>query len=385
MTGATVLVTGVTRFLGSALAGRLDEHPGVGRVIGVDAALPDVRSRSRMGGAEFVRADIRSPLIARVIDAAGIDTVVHASASATPSSAAARTQAKEMNVIGTLQLLAACQRSSGVRNLIVRSTAAVYGGSPRDPAVFTEGTEPRAVPTSGPARDAIDIEGYLRGFGRRRPDVRVAVPRFAEIIGPTVKTPLTRYFSLSPMVPVLFGRDARMQLVHEDDAVAVMTQLALGEHAGIVNVAGEGTMTVVQAIHRAGRIPLPMLPGTLGLLGRGLRAARIGGFSPEQVALMSHGRTLDTTRLRDDLGLTLRWSTQEAFADFAGTLDRPVDPQRVLAIEAFGRRLLGAGSTHRAGDHGGASDADRVSADPPAARTRDGRPHLVGLDGGRTR
>lgn len=371
MTGATVLVTGVTRFLGSALAGRLHQHPDVHRVIGVDAALPDSRSRGRMDGAEFVRADIRSPLIARVIDAAGVDTVVHASASAAPSSAAARTLAKEINVIGTMQLLAACQRSGGVRNLVVRSTAAVYGGSPRDPAVFTEQTEPRAVPTSGPARDAVDIEGYLRGFARRRPDVRVAVPRFAEIIGPTVRTPLTRYFSLSPMVPVLFGRDARMQLVHEQDAVAVMMELALGDHAGIVNVAGEGTMTVVQAIRRAGRIPLPMLPGTLGLLGRGLRAARIGGFSPEQVALMSQGRTLDTTRLRDDLGMILRWSTEEAFGDFAGTLDRPVDPERVRAVEAFGRRLLGAGQR--------TPDPDR-----PAAGTRDGRPRLVGLDGGRS-
>ena len=76
MAGLIVLVTGVTRFIGSCLAGRLAEHPGVDRVIGVDAALPEPAARARMGGADFARVDIRNPLVARVIEAAGVDTVV---------------------------------------------------------------------------------------------------------------------------------------------------------------------------------------------------------------------------------------------------------------------------------------------------------------------
>ncbi len=154
MAGLIVLVTGVTRFIGSALAGRLADHPGVARVIGVDAALPEPAARARMGRADFARVDIRNPLVARVIEAAGVDTVVHASASSTPASSAARSMAKEMNVLGTMQLLAACQRSESVRHLIVRSTAAVYGASPRDPAIFTEEMSARSVPSSGPGRAA---------------------------------------------------------------------------------------------------------------------------------------------------------------------------------------------------------------------------------------
>src|SRR3954451_6186321 len=127
MTGLTVLVTGVTGYVGSELAGRLASHPDIDRVIGVDAALPEPASRARLGDAEFARADIRNPIISKVIEAAGVDTVVHASASARTSGSGSRSMAKEMNVLGTMQLLAACQRSSGVRNLIVRSTSAVYG------------------------------------------------------------------------------------------------------------------------------------------------------------------------------------------------------------------------------------------------------------------
>lgn len=374
MSGSIVLVTGVTRFLGSSLAGRLAALPQIDTVIGVDAALPDADCRQRMGTAEFVRADIRSPLISRVIDSAGVDTVVHASASASPSSAASRTMAKEMNVLGSMQLLAACQRAKQVKHLIVRSTAAAYGGSPSDPAVFTEETQPRRVPTSGPARDAVDIEGYLRGFARRRPDVRVAIPRFAEIIGPTVQTPLTRYFSLSPVVPVLIGRDARLQLVHEQDAVELMLQLALGDYAGTVNVAGEGTMTVDQAIHRAGRVPLPMPAGALGMLGRALRTVRIGGFSPEQVKLLAPGRTLDTTRLRTDVGFTLRYSTEAAFADFAAGLIPAIDPTVVRNVEGLLRRAIGADAPTRP------AQAPTPRA-PTEADSRQRRPHLVSIDG----
>ena len=45
---------------------------------------------------------------------------------------------KEHNIIGTMQLLAACQQAPGLRKLVVRSSTAAYGASFRDPAVFTE-------------------------------------------------------------------------------------------------------------------------------------------------------------------------------------------------------------------------------------------------------
>ena len=331
--GLVVLVTGVNRYIGSELAGRLAAHPGVARVIGVDATLPEPAARTRMGGAEFARADIRNPLISRVLEAAGVDTVVHASASATPASAQARTLAKEMNVLGTMQLLAACQRYPGVRSLIVRSTTAVYGQSSKDPAICTEATEPRSVPGRGPARDAIDIESYVRGFARRRPDVRVAVPRLAEIVGPTVQTPLTRYFSLTPVVPTVLGHDVRLQLVHESDAVRLLEHLVFEPFNGTVNVAGDGVLMLSQAIHRAGRVPLPLPSSMLHTVGRGLRALRLGTFSPEQVTMLQAGRVVDTTRLRDEVGFTPHFTTATAFDDFAYTLapacpGRPCDARR---------------------------------------------------------
>ena len=65
---------------------------------------------------------------------------------ATPGSAGGRNTMKELNVIGTMQLLAACQKAPGLRNLVVKSTTTVYGASSRDPAMFTEDMEPRRLP-----------------------------------------------------------------------------------------------------------------------------------------------------------------------------------------------------------------------------------------------
>ena len=248
-----VLVTGVSRYVGRRLAAQLAADPSIDRVVGVDAAPPSKADLTRLGRTEFVRADIRNPRIARVIAQAKVDTVVHASVTATPRGAGGRTPMKELNVIGTMQLLAACQKSDTVRRLVVKSTTSVYGSSPRDPAVFVEDTHARALPRSGYAKDAVEVEGYVRGFSRRRPDIAVTVLRFANFIGPTIDTPLTRYFGL-PVVPTAFGFDPRLQLLHEDDAIEVLRQATMADHHGVFNVAGPGVMLLSQAIRRAGRV-----------------------------------------------------------------------------------------------------------------------------------
>ena len=155
-----------------------------------------------------MRADIRNPMIGRVIESTGVDTVVHMNVIATPTFVGGRTPQKEINVIGTMQLLAACQKSSTVRRLVVKSSAAVYGSTPRDPAMFTEDMSAKRSPSGGFGKDSIEVEGYVRGFARRRPDTEILTLRFANIIGPRIRTSITDYFNL-PVIPAPLGFDAR--------------------------------------------------------------------------------------------------------------------------------------------------------------------------------
>ncbi|MCA1824820.1 MAG: NAD-dependent epimerase/dehydratase family protein, partial [Frankia sp.] len=206
-----VLVTGVSRYLGGRLASLLDADSDIEQVIGVDTTAP----AADIGQMQFVRADIRNPMIAKVIAESDVDTVVHLHVVATPLTAGGRAAMKEINVIGTMQLLAACQKAPSVRKLVVKSTTAVYGSSPKDPALFTEDMEPRRLPRSGYAKDAVEVEGYVRGFGRRRPDVDLTVLRFTNFVGPRIDSVLSRYFAL-PVVPTVLGFDPRLQFLHED-------------------------------------------------------------------------------------------------------------------------------------------------------------------------
>lgn len=306
-----VLVTGVSRRLGARLATVLQADPAIDRVIGVDAAVP----QSSLGRTEFVRADVRTPAITGVIDKAGVDTVVHAGLTRTPRDAGDRGTRKDIDVVGTMQLLAACQRAATVRRLVVRSTAAVYGVSPDAPALFTEEMAPVGLPRRGYARDAWETEGYVRGFARRRPDVSVTTLRFADVMGPGVDSAVTRYFTL-PVVPTVLGFDPRLQFVHEDDGLEALRRVTLEEHRGTFNVSGEGVMLLSQAIRRAGRPAVPV-PAPAARNGGGFfRRLGVVDVSSEQIDLLSYGRAIDASALTAELGSWRVYTTVDAFDDF---------------------------------------------------------------------
>jgi UDP-glucose 4-epimerase len=327
--GRVVLVTGVSRDLGRRFARLIAADRSVDRVIGVDVVPP----RGDLGDVRFVRADIRNPVIAKVIAGEDVDTVVHLSVIATPGSVGGRSSMKELNVIGTMQLLAACQKAPGLQRLVVKSSTAVYGSSSRDPAMFTEDMAPKVMPRSGYAKDAVEVEGYVRGFARRRPDVTVTMLRAANSIGPAVSTPTTQYFRL-PVIPTVLGFDARLQFLHESDLLGSLVHATTEGAHGTFNLAGDGVLMLSQAVRRLGRPALRLPSLAMSRLGSFVRQARLADFSPEQLAFLTYGRGVDTTRMRDVLGFEPTYTTETAFEDFRRALPPGmVSADRVAAAE----------------------------------------------------
>src|SRR6476646_3457806 len=132
-----VLVTGACRFLGGYLTARLAQNPLINHVIAVDAIAPSKDLLRRKGRAESARAVIRN---------GDVDTVVHASAASYAPRSGGRATLKELNVMGAIQLFAACQKAPSVRRVVLKSTSEVYGSSPFDPVLFTEDSSSRRPP-----------------------------------------------------------------------------------------------------------------------------------------------------------------------------------------------------------------------------------------------
>jgi UDP-glucose 4-epimerase len=346
--GRVVLVTGVSRDLGRRFARTIAHDPAVSRVIGVDVVPP----RGDIGNVSFVRADIRNPVIAKIIAKEDVDTVVHMSVIATPSGAGGRTSMKELNVIGTMQLLAACQKAPSLRHLVVKSTTTVYGASSRDPAMFTENMSAKSLPKSGYSKDAVEVEGYVRSFARRRPDVRVTMLRAANVIGPHVNSPISQYFRL-PVIPTVLGYDPRMQFLHESDLQAALQHAVLNEVPGTFNLAGDGVILLSQALRRLGRTSIPVPGFAVSAFGSVVRGSGLSDFSPEQVSFLTFGRGVDTTRMREEFGFHPAFTTAEAFADFGRSLPagihatgRFASPDSLLAGLERSLTTNSSGGTH---------------------------------------
>lgn len=307
-----ILVTGVAGSFASLFARRLadlGESAGIGKVVGIDATLPD----ADLGRVKFVRADIRTPVVGKVMAVDDVDTVVHLDVNPPPRGRSSG--AKELNVIGTMQLLAACQRSARVSKFVLGSSTAVYGTSPRDPAMFSESSLARGGIRSGFPKDIVDVESYVRGFARRRPEVLITTIRAAQILHPNIDTPVRNYLS-NPVLPTVLGFDPRLQFLGLDDAVEILTQSVLHDRPGTFNAAGDGIVLLSQTARRLGRpvIPLP----NIGFAAAARRVIRAMGsdISPDLHRLLTYGRAVDTTALRDIFGYELQRSSHEVLDDF---------------------------------------------------------------------
>jgi 1-acyl-sn-glycerol-3-phosphate acyltransferase len=116
------------------------------------------------------------------------------------------------------------------------------------------------------------------------------------------------------------------------------TQARMRTWIGVV-VAVVGVVLLIQAFRIAGRPPLPIPEPLVSAVAELLR--RTLDFSPEQVRYLQFGRVADTTAARERLGFTPKWSSLDAFRDFAaGRLGAAGDPGRG-ELEFLARRLRG--------------------------------------------
>src|SRR5205807_1154290 len=231
-----ILVTGVARWWGALVVQRLVEDPDVAEVIGIDIREP----RHDLGRADYLKLDIRHSLIGKLVRAVGIDTVVH-TLTRIDSFDMDPARAHEMNVIGTLNLLAGCAgEGSPVRRFILKSSGHVYGSRFDLPTGLREDHRLDSNSKHQFVRDIVEVESYVSDFAVRNPNITILALRFSNSLNPQEPQPLARYLDLE-VVPTVIGYDPPIQLIHRDDCIAAMVLATKRGPGGAYNIGPPAT------------------------------------------------------------------------------------------------------------------------------------------------
>src|SRR5918998_6096322 len=194
--GRRVAVTGISGRWGSAIARRLARDPRVSYVAGIDTRPPE----EELGDIDFIEADLRGALISRLLPSTEVDTVIHCGIVWYPEPGKPARSLHDFNVIGTLQLLAACERTPTLERVVLRGSAAIYGCEASAPLLFTEDLARQMPLRTRFQRDVSELEGYFDNFARRHPRISCCTLRHQPEIAAGLDAPVVRYLGL-PVVP----------------------------------------------------------------------------------------------------------------------------------------------------------------------------------------
>lgn len=294
-------VTGLTSDLGCGLLPLLEADPRVERVVAFDIAdapegfrkLEVVRvDLTRPGSDEELTVAMRDAHIDALFHLAFVNSRVHGAAFA-----------HELEVIGSMHVLAAAQATS-LKRLIIPSWTALYGARRNGPASYTE-DQPLLGAGVRFVTDRVEVEHQVEGFAARNPQTHVVVLRFAPIVGPTADNPITRLLK-TRFVPTVLGYDPLWQVIDERDAARALHLALTCGCTGAFNIVGEGTVPFSVLVRLSGGKAMPM-PGPL--LRSTIRLLETTGVASVPVPLLDYLRyswVADGARAARELRFTAR-------------------------------------------------------------------------------
>jgi UDP-glucose 4-epimerase len=309
---AIVAVTGAAGFLGSNLVGSLEEDERIRRVVAIDSSpVPTAGKKTRSYDVDLTQPTAEAR-VAEILAAERVEAIAHLAFLSEPTHATA--WAHELESVGTMHVTVAA-RQAQVRKLVCWSHTWLYGAHPSNPNFLTE-KHPLRAPRSEPfLADKIEAEEQALKFGQRSPGAVVTILRTAPILGPTVRSTLTRYLARK-LVPTMMGFDPLVQFLHEVDAIAALHLALLRDVPGTFNVVGEGVLPLSTVIKLAGRVALPVphpLARTLTAVGW---AAQLVEAPPSFLRYLRFLCVADGKLARETLGYAPAYTSREALLDF---------------------------------------------------------------------
>jgi len=286
---ATVVITGVSGFLGQAVLRRLATSPSVGRLVGLDVKEPGFRPR----GLQFHLVDVAGSDLRPLFD--GADVLVHLAGvhDAIPD----EDLMARVNVGGTRRVLEAAA-ATGVSKVVLVSSAAVYGAWPNNPIPLTEDAPLRPNPGFPLGVHKAELERLLAEWALARPAVTTTVLRPAFVLGARADHAIARL--IRSRVPLTVGGSvAPVQFVHEDDATEAIALAVERDLPGVYNVAAEGWLSRDELRALVGRKVQPSVaPEVMERALRRLFSAGLVDLPPSEVPYLVHPWVVAVDRLK---------------------------------------------------------------------------------------
>ena len=198
---------------------------------------------------------------------------------------------------GSIEDLEKLVARRGLQRLVLRSHAASYGFSTKNPGLMTE-ERVSLLPADAPEQRWLRAEQVASRFPNS------AVVRLTNVLSAAEADLVVRQLSGRFATP-LPGRDPNIQLISLRDAARSLVHAAQSDARGLFNAAGSGAIPLKKACRAAGavRIPLPKL----------LRSSRSRGASIEQ---LEYNWTISGEKAERELGFRPDLSTVQSLAEF---------------------------------------------------------------------
>jgi nucleoside-diphosphate-sugar epimerase len=302
----TVVVTGATGFLGSALVTELVKRQQPVHILVRD----EKKARQQFGDAVTISpGDVTDEVqVQRAV--AGATTIYHLAGRLYHPSIPAEVY-RQTHVEGTRALLSACQGQTQLRRIVYVSTTGVYGVTGETPAA----EEASFAPTN--PYEATKLEGeQLALKAYQEQGLPVTVVRPGLVYGPGDLHLLGFFVSINKgLFRVIDGGKAFLHPVYIDDLIAALLLCAERSHAPgrSYNIGGERPVTVRELAtaiaHALGReLPAGSIPLWLANLASDIFAVMPGmkgehaPLTRSRVKFLTSSRIYDISRARFELG-----------------------------------------------------------------------------------
>ena len=319
--GPAVLVTGAAGYVGrlcvAALAKRSEE---LSALVALDWV--DTEPTERLEGVVYEQGDICDPGLKDLFARHGIDTVVHLASIVRAPKGAPDDLAYRVDVLGTKNVLEACEAVDAKR-LIVTSSGAAYGYHPDNPEWLDEEDPLRGNDEFEYSKHKRIVENMLAKWREERPELKQVVFRPGTIVGPDVHSPVTDLFE-KPVMLGIIGSNSPFVFIWDQDLVACLVDAVFSDKVGIYNQAGDGALTPREIAKMLNKPYVPLPAGLVKGLLFALKGLGLTENGPERVKFLRYRPVLSNRRLKEDYGYVPQLSSREAFELYArarGLLD----------------------------------------------------------------